>query len=854
MAARSPVADVELNGEPYALAKPPFGLRLGFQGKEPGSPGAVGTIEIPSFHLGPGEFSAQAQGRFLESRNVEVSVPGQVGRVGASSSVSAGVFETPGAADTVTFDAASVGVIQGSASITHPHTVGAGTDRLLLAHICVDAPPNGVETVTYAGQALTKATEVGSATGRAILWYLVNPPTGLANVVATFPSSGQSIVLGVTSWSKVDQTAPLGTPGTASGVIGTNPSVSVPSGPNEVVVDVMQSHTVDAVAGPGQTQRFNLNVGGAGTLRGTGSSEPGPAGAGNVTMTWTNSPLTYWAIVGVSIKPVRNPGSVPSFYTGGMVLVTKADGAAVDRIVMVSPKLIRVFAAGADGSSGLDKTPAANTSFTGSVAKHKGLLYFPIEGDTAHATPRQAVGMARYHIKNHTFAAPGDVANAANFASRVVSSRNTFWWVQNKGLGGVPEIRAHPDPTDPPPANVAGPFSLSPGNYCTGLLRFGYWVRVAMADGNLHGIDEEGINAPFLPEVTAVPGTQMGSLPAAFLDRVAVAAPTRIYGLDLASLEVADITPSVLQQAVDWEPVDNAPALFSDGVELWAAVHDVGSDGGENAIALWRLMQYPDGQTAWSKVAQARPSGTAGEVLNAQAMLIWDAGPLGRYAYILCQRSSTTTGLVVKLRLPKPGNAGSITSAYETANALLRTPYYRARSMVTAKYLQVRGFQRTAPALKQSFQFEVDGAAAVLLGDVTTAGPFSLPFPATVAALGRMVRLALSEDPGHLALPLFIDYFEVPSSTDEMTIDLLAADNVVTRRGTVLTKTSRLGIVNDLRALKHTFTTISFLDTLDAAGKQTTWTVFIIDVLAEGHKQGGEKPEEAIVSLHVRRV
>lgn len=632
----SRAVDIEINDTPYMLAQPPYGIRLGFRPKEPGSAGAVGTIEIPSFHLGPGEYIARTPGRYFRSYGCEPGVPMQLGRVGSYSNFGVG-----------------------------------------------------------------------------------------------------------TMWTQVQ-------------------------------------------------------------------------------------------------RPI---------YMGALLVVTKADSASTDRIIAVGPEKAVVFDAGTDGSNQLEKSSSA--CLTGSLAKHKGIVWI---GQESWMGP--GWWPERYDIKNHTFIPiPESNPDPAFMCSRVLSSRSLFWWVENV-VGNpprAPKIRAHPDPDileESVLTGVSGPFDLSPGNYCTGMMRFGYWVRTAMADGNLHGVDEEGIIAPMLPELPAAASYHTGTQIVAFLDKVAISAPGRIYALDLASLEISDISPPVLQGDVDWNVVGATPALFSDGVELWAAVAH--RENGEGATVLWRLMQYPDGQVAWTPIFWFK---TAAQQVIPKALTIYDDGVGTRHAYILTHLGSAITlSTIFHIELPPPGNTPPRTSNYETTT-LLETSRYRSEAMVSGKFLQVRGYQRETPNPAQQLHFEVDGSGTFSsLGTVTSPGPFSLAFPATAASIGRLIALRLSGDPGRLYGPLYVDYLQLPSSDDDLTVDILAGTNPLTRKGTILRK-SGLSIVEELRALKGDVTTLKFLHSRNAAGEEIEWTVLVVDVQGpEAIKPGGTDPAEERVSLLIRRL
>jgi hypothetical protein len=76
-------------------------------------------------------------------------------------------------------------------SATFSHTVGAGSDRLLLVTVLTNGGED-VSSITYGGQGLTQAIErdFGDDEGTAVeIWYLKNATVGTANIVVTFASS-----------------------------------------------------------------------------------------------------------------------------------------------------------------------------------------------------------------------------------------------------------------------------------------------------------------------------------------------------------------------------------------------------------------------------------------------------------------------------------------------------------------------------------------------------------------------------------------------------------------------------------------------------------------------------------------
>ncbi len=204
-------------------------------------------------------------------------------------------------------DAISTGTTDGGSSITISHTT-SGVDRLMLVGVSINNDSNEIVTsVTYNGVNLALVGTAQEADDARIeIWRLVAPATGTHNVVVTFNQSLQrQAIAGVITFTGVDQLAPLGTFAGANGTSG-SASVDVPSAVDEVVFGVVAAETPGSLApGAGQTEHWNIIVGGGGRTAGAGSTEPG---AGTVTTSWTLGSADHWAIGGVSVKP---PSATP---------------------------------------------------------------------------------------------------------------------------------------------------------------------------------------------------------------------------------------------------------------------------------------------------------------------------------------------------------------------------------------------------------------------------------------------------------------------------------------------------------------------------------------------------------------
>jgi hypothetical protein len=202
-----------------------------------------------------------------------------------------------------------------SASISH--TTGTGSDRLMLVGISWNcgSTDRTISSVTFtpSGGSATPLSlvynqQAGTQLRHAAIYSLLNPPSGASGTIAvTF--SGQvsnGIVVGAANFAGVDQTTPLGTPnGAGSGSNDTAPTVTL-TGLNgdELVFDTVfqgaSGESQTETPGAGQTQLWNAWIS---NTRAAGSVEQ--AAGSSVTMSWTASSASYWAIAAVPINPAQ---------------------------------------------------------------------------------------------------------------------------------------------------------------------------------------------------------------------------------------------------------------------------------------------------------------------------------------------------------------------------------------------------------------------------------------------------------------------------------------------------------------------------------------------------------------------
>jgi len=210
-----------------------------------------------------------------------------------------------------TFLAATSGFATSGNTVTVSHTVGSSANRIMLVGV---STRNRFINVTAVGDITDNCaynsipmvyhgTEQSDNDAITYIFYLVDPPTGTANVVVTFTSNlggNNAGVVGIVTYANVDPLDPVGTYASSAGLI-TSPSLSVVSEINQEVFDVIEVNNQNiTAAGAGQTSRWNINSGG--NVRGAGSTKAGSASS--TTMTWTIAGSARWSMSGVAIKAI----------------------------------------------------------------------------------------------------------------------------------------------------------------------------------------------------------------------------------------------------------------------------------------------------------------------------------------------------------------------------------------------------------------------------------------------------------------------------------------------------------------------------------------------------------------------
>lgn len=189
-------------------------------------------------------------------------------------------------------------------------TIPTGTSRVLIVLIAINTAAAGTgmiaTAITYNGVSLTEHGTPYIHNNRSIVqvWYLVNPPEGAHTVAVTYGSSagGKRSAIAIAFDDAYQGGNPCGNRTNSGSNNGSAPSVNVASATGETVVDVVQVRNTTAnptaTVGAGQTERVNQAYDAAEHLV-LFSTEPGAA---TVTMSWSLSANSNFAITGCSIK------------------------------------------------------------------------------------------------------------------------------------------------------------------------------------------------------------------------------------------------------------------------------------------------------------------------------------------------------------------------------------------------------------------------------------------------------------------------------------------------------------------------------------------------------------------------
>ena len=213
----------------------------------------------------------------------------------------------------IAFDAQAA-VQESDNSVTLAHTLGSGSNRIVLLLITGTGPDNAsitLSTVTYNGVAATQLTNVRNNIGT---WYLYAvyyvlesslPAAGTYNAVVTGGSGQYTMDVAVISLSGANQGAPTAASNSAGGVNTISTNIVTTADDSWVVDNLYAYYGIGdgANVGAGQTSRtvtedFEVH---------RTSTKP-VATAGTTSMSWTNGVGSKWSTIYHTLAAIQPAG------------------------------------------------------------------------------------------------------------------------------------------------------------------------------------------------------------------------------------------------------------------------------------------------------------------------------------------------------------------------------------------------------------------------------------------------------------------------------------------------------------------------------------------------------------------
>ena len=213
---------------------------------------------------------------------------------------------------TVTYDAASSDTSTSGSTFSWPHTVGTGTNRLLVVTISTSigagsTNPATVTKVTYGGTQMTQETtnafiSTAHSQDRSYIFYLTNPASG-TNTIEAYLSASSNAVGGAVSYSNVNQSTPIQTQNTSENYGSTQSVTVTTTSVGQAVYASLGSNSVSAYTiadDSGQNLRWSQT---AQAYKGHGDDEVNPS-IGSVTEGWTTGAISAgYACCAIVINP-----------------------------------------------------------------------------------------------------------------------------------------------------------------------------------------------------------------------------------------------------------------------------------------------------------------------------------------------------------------------------------------------------------------------------------------------------------------------------------------------------------------------------------------------------------------------
>jgi hypothetical protein len=337
----------------------------------------------------------------------------------------------------VTLDARSAGAkTSGATSLSYTHTVGTLTNGVLVVPGTTGAVGGKrISTVVWdSGGTNAGLTNEGNfydgAAVYAELWYIKAPLAGTRTILIT-PASSCEMTGGAASYQFVNQTTPwnAASPQTGTGTVGSQPSLTVTSATNEMVVACIgddENSSNDTIAATSGTTIHSQAVG-AGKHSGASSDA---AGAASVAMSYSGVGAgNSWTAVGGSLKwDGSGGGGASSTASAAGIAASTADlhakrkvstsaaGVATTTVALHAKRLVVTSAAG-QGSTSVTCTKVGG----GRTATAAGVATTAANLNARRLVSTSAAGAASVSVTCQKVAG-GRTASAAGVGSAQVSA------------------------------------------------------------------------------------------------------------------------------------------------------------------------------------------------------------------------------------------------------------------------------------------------------------------------------------------------------------------------------------------------------------------------------------------------
>lgn len=495
-----------------------------------------------------------------------------------------------------------------------------------------------------------------------------------------------------------------------------------------------------------------------------------------------------------------------------------------------------------------------------SMARWRGKLIIGIEaipaaGSFGDVSKRYGYKYAEYDFPTNVgtnMTAGGDVA-----VSHIATNSNFIFRIVNYGRFRPPELFIG-DVASADFGSIAwvGPILVPLGGYCTNMITLGPHLLIFKRGGCVLSFDSGEVFSPVYKEGSGgdIDDDLWGASAVQYTSHVVFTTSTKVYRIDVNTLQTTDITPAKHQNLVRPDATTLLPeitrSLAPDGDELFAGAEDSLNNG----RIILRGVTTRDGFNYTNMVNLTTNITSAAEKVRGVGMY---KGSAGNRELIVATKNGAN-GSIYRQRLYEQGFLQlPVSYAGATLYESSRLTPDGAASGLTVRPLAVRLWKQLGSAIF-SLKMSMDEGAYVTLGAISAivAGPQRFEIPSSFAPLlGRLSQLKIdsSSAPGagilnRIDFPIAIDFEYAPANKDAVTLKVFAGEQIENMGGEWIRRSPRK-IVDDLLALRRTLVTLEFPD-----GVQ--WSVFVAEVASAQVLQ--ETPElnspSWLVTLELHRL